>query len=114
MKKTFFILKEFLNELQFQISNNTQNLKKSENVNVYFGKYNNMSLIWLNCLRQLKDDVEKDKKNMQKLKEIKDVSCFLYTYIFEKVFFEFSMCQDSTTVTIPYSFLYFFLNFYSD
>ena len=39
-----------------------------------------MSLIWLNCLRQLKDDVEKDKKNMEKLKEIKDVTCFLYMH----------------------------------
>ena len=28
-----------------------------------------MSLIWLNCLRQLKDDVEKDKKNVEKIKE---------------------------------------------
>ena len=30
-----------------------------------------MSLIWLNCLRQLKNDVEKDRKNMEKMKEIK-------------------------------------------
>lgn len=30
-----------------------------------------MSLIWLNCLRQLKDDVEKDRKNMEKIKEIR-------------------------------------------
>ena len=57
-----------------------------------------MSLIWLNCLRQLKDDVEKDKKNMEKLKEIKDVTCFLYIY--ENDSFYFVICQDLTTVTI--------------
>ena len=45
-----------------------------------------MSLIWLNCLRQLKDDVEKDKKNMEKLKEIKDVTCFLYIYVLVQQF----------------------------
>ena len=33
-------------------------------------KINNMSLIWLNCLRQLKEDVENDKKKLQQIKEV--------------------------------------------
>lgn len=31
---------------------------------------NTMSLIWLNCLRQLKEDVENDKKKLDQIKEI--------------------------------------------